>query len=114
MINEDERRILDAMERHECAADPRFAQRLGAANSWERWASAWRRLTTWLVLVLAVVAAIGAFAMHVSAVGLLLLAWVGVAVATRLFRSAWCGDAAAGGHDGPRNAASAGPDGALL
>jgi hypothetical protein len=114
MINEYERRILDAMERHECAADPRFAQRLVAANSWERWASAWRRLTTRPVLVLAVVVAIGAFALHVSAIGLLLTAWVSVAMAMRLIRSAWRGDANADGREGPRNAASAGPDGAVL
>jgi hypothetical protein len=116
MINEYERRILDAVERHECAADPRFAHRLAAASSWERWASAWRRLTTWpvLVLVLAVVVAFGAFALHVSAVGLLLTAWVSVAMAMRLIRSVWRGDAKADGREGPRNAASAGPDGAVL
>ena len=114
MINEYEQRILDAMERHECAADPRFAQRLAAANSWQRWVSAWRRLTTLPVLVLAVVVAFGAFALHVSAVGLLLTAWVSVAMATRLIRSAWRPDAQADGREGPRNAASAGPDGAVL
>jgi hypothetical protein len=112
MINEYERRILDAVERHECPADPRFAHRRAAASSWERWASAWRRLTTWLVL--AVVVAFGAFALHVSAVGLLLTAWVSVAMAMRLIRSVWRGDAKADGREGPRNAASAGPDGAVL
>jgi hypothetical protein len=114
MINEYERRILDAMERHERAADPRFVQRLAATSSWERWASAWRRLTSWPVLVLAAVVAIGAFALHVSAIGLLLTAWVSGAMAMRLIRSAWHGDATADGREGPRNAASAGPDGAVL
>jgi hypothetical protein len=113
MINEHERRILDAMERHEHAADPGFAQRLAATNSWERWASAWRRLTTWPVLVLAVVLTLGAFTVRVSAVGLLLIAWVSVAMAMRLIRSAWRPDAQADGRGGPRDSASAGPDGAV-
>ena len=114
MINEYERRILDAVERHECAADPRFAHRLAAANSCKQWASAWWRLTAWPGLVLAVIVTLGTFALHVGSVGLLLTTWVSMAMAMWLIRSAWLGATKADGHEGRRNAASAGPDGAVL
>jgi Protein of unknown function (DUF3040) len=114
MINEDQRRILDSMERHECAADPGFAQRLAGANSWEPWRSTWRRLTSLPALCLTVVLPLGAFALHVSSFGLLFIAWPSVAMMVRLAAagSVWC--ALADGREGPRNAASAGPDSAVL
>ena len=98
----------------ECASDPRFAHRLSVAAPRETRLSVWRRLTSVPVLLLAGVVGWAAFALQVSSVGLLLFVWACVAATAWLVRSVRRGHAQAEGRDGPRDAASAGPDGAIL
>jgi Protein of unknown function (DUF3040) len=86
MINERDRRILEALEQRTFREDPGFARRLGGGGSPGRWSSAGRRATSVPVLVLAAALAIMAFVLNLGALGLLFLGWALVGSAVRIDR----------------------------
>jgi DUF3040 family protein len=75
MLNERDDRVLRDLEHWTNIEDPAFARRLGRADPWARWRSAWRHGTRVPVALVVAAVALAAFALHVSSLGLLFLAW---------------------------------------
>ncbi len=75
MINEHDRRILEALEQEMCREDADFAGRLGNGSPDSRWRAAGRRAVAWPILVLVAALAMTSFVLNLSAFGLLFLGW---------------------------------------
>lgn len=75
MLNERERRLLEALERQVSAEDPSFAHRLACCDPWTRWRAVGRWMRGVPALILAVTLAIAALALQLSSLGVLFLGW---------------------------------------
>ena len=76
MINEHERRILEAMEQQLTSEDPRLARQLAGARRPRRARTAVRAAFAPSVMVAVGVLAIILFVVHLSALGILLVLWL--------------------------------------
>jgi Protein of unknown function (DUF3040) len=86
MLSERERRLLEALERETCAADPRFARKLAKGEPWAGWRTAARCMMTVPALLVATGLGIACCALHLSSLGLLFLGWAVVGAVTWLRR----------------------------
>ncbi len=87
MLSERERRLLEALERQVSAEDPGLARMLAGRDPSTRWRTIGRRMTAVPALVVVMALGISGFALHLSALGLLFLAWVAIGALARHVRA---------------------------
>ena len=83
MINEQERRILQELERRTEQADPEFARRLAEGVSASRWSVRRVVTSTPMLLLVAVLSAL-AFVLNLGVLGGALLVWVLLGIVSRV------------------------------